>query len=57
MEFTVTLNVSPAAEVTVGYRTVDGTAQAGLDYTPTTNGGAAFRGERDVEDDPRSGGE
>ena len=35
-EFTVTLSVAVAHVVTVSYATADGTARAGLDYTPTT---------------------
>jgi hypothetical protein len=36
LEFTVTLNRRVEEEITVGYRTEDGTATAGLDYTETT---------------------
>ena len=36
LEFTVTLNRRVEEEVTVGYRTENGTATAGLDYTETT---------------------
>ena len=36
LEFTVTLNRRVEEEITVGYRTEDATATAGLDYTETT---------------------
>ncbi|GLK84191.1 Calx-beta domain-containing protein [Ancylobacter defluvii] len=36
LAFTVTLSAPATETVTVGYRTVDGTAVAGQDYTPTT---------------------
>ena len=36
MTFTVTLSAASASDVTVTYRTVDGTARAGVDYTATS---------------------
>ena len=57
VEFTVTLNVSPAAEVTVNVPDGGRHGAGGPGLHAHDERDAALRGERDVEDDQHSGRE